>query len=120
MNRRLITPIKFGAFGRVYASVPPNILQNIFKSAWAALPNTRIIPEYSCSLFWYSAVQLRQTSPGRPEYSVVHYPGGPRVLPGGCQVVLGHKMKVSESLGKGVFLPPGAKRDGFCGFRPPL
>ena len=27
------------------------------------------------------------------------------MLPGGCQLDLGHKMKVSESLGKGVFCP---------------
>ena len=32
-------------------------------------------------------------------------PGGPWMLPGGCLVVTGHKMKVSESLGKGVFCP---------------
>ena len=31
--------------------------------------------------------------------------GGPRVLPGGCLVVIGDKLKVSESLGKGVFCP---------------
>ena len=54
-------------------SVPPNILVCPGWSAWAALPNTRTIPEYSCYLSWYSAVQLRKTSPGRPEYSVVHY-----------------------------------------------
>ena len=31
--------------------------------------------------------------------------GGPQVLPGGCLVVMGHKMKVLESLVKGVFGP---------------
>ena len=65
----------------ICSSVPPNILLNIWKSAWAALPNTRIIPEYSCSLFWYSAVQLRQISPGRPEYSVVQYHGDTTSMP---------------------------------------
>ena len=31
--------------------------------------------------------------------------GSPQLLPGGCLVVIEHKMKVSESLGKGVFAP---------------
>ena len=65
-------------------------------------------------------------------------PGGPRVLPGGCLVVTGHKMNVLESLGKGVFgplapggvwggsspilgrtRPPGARR-GVWGDPPPI
>ena len=32
-------------------------------------------------------------------------PGCPRVLPGGCQVVLGHKNNMLESLEKGAFCP---------------
>ena len=44
--------------------------------------------------------------------------GDPRVLPGGCLVVIGHKLKVLESLVKGVFWPPGAKRGGLGGSSP--
>ena len=44
--------------------------------------------------------------------------GGPWVLPGGCLVVIGHKLKVLESLVNGVFCPL-APRGGFGGDPPP-
>ena len=44
--------------------------------------------------------------------------GGPRVLPGGCLVVIGHKLKVLESLVKGVVCPL-APRGGVWGDPPP-
>ena len=43
--------------------------------------------------------------------------GGPWVLPGGCLVVIGHKLKVLESLVKGVVCPL-APRGGFGGSSP--
>ena len=44
--------------------------------------------------------------------------GGPRVLPGVCLVVIGHKLKVLESLVNGVFCPL-APRGGVWGDPPP-
>ena len=41
------------------------------------------------------------------------------MLPGGCQVVIGHKLKVLESLVKGVFCPL-APRGGVWGDPPPI
>ena len=41
--------------------------------------------------------------------------GGHRVLQGGCLMVLGHKMKVSESLGKGDFGPLAPRGMGSVG-----
>ena len=48
-----------------------------------------------------------------------HSLGGPRVLPGGCLVVIGDKLKVLESLGNGVF-GPLAPRGGVWGDPPPI
>ena len=41
--------------------------------------------------------------------------GGPWVMPGGCQVVLGCKKNVLESLGKGDFCPLAPRGMGFGG-----
>ena len=45
-------------------------------------------------------------------------PGGTRVLLGGCQVVIAHKVNVLESLGKVVF-GPLTPRGGVWGDPPP-
>ena len=46
-------------------------------------------------------------------------PTDPQLLPGGCLVVMGHKMNVFVSLEKRCFWPPGAKR-GVWGDPPPI
>ena len=45
-------------------------------------------------------------------------PGGTQVLPGGCRVVIAHKMNVLESLGKVVFGPLTPR--GGLGDPPPI
>ena len=55
------------------SSVPPNILVCPGWSAWAALLNTRTENKNILVLFWYLAVQPRQTFKYSAEYSVVRY-----------------------------------------------